>query len=64
MFDPYIDSLLIFAGINLIAAFSFYLPFKTGQVSLGQAGFMGVGAYAGGIITTKLGRFCFSAPSP
>lgn len=55
MFDPYIDSLLIFAGINLIAAFSFYLPFKTGQVSLGQAGFMGVGAYAAGIITTKLG---------
>lgn len=53
--DAYQESLLIFAGINLIAAFSFYLPFKTGQVSLGQAGFMGVGAYAAGIITTKLG---------
>jgi len=55
MLDAYQESLLIFCGINLIAAFSFYLPFKTGQVSLGQAGFMGVGAYAAGIITTKLG---------
>ncbi len=55
MLDAYEESLLIFFGINLIAAFSFYLPFKTGQVSLGQAGFMGVGAYAAGIITTKLG---------
>ncbi len=55
MLDAYQESLLIFFGINLIAAFSFYLPFKTGQVSLGQAGFMGVGAYAAGIITTKLG---------
>lgn len=55
MLDAYQESLLIFCGINMIAAFSFYLPFKTGQVSLGQAGFMGVGAYAAGIITTKLG---------
>jgi branched-chain amino acid transport system permease protein len=55
MLDKYQESLLIFFGINLIAAYSFYLPFKTGQVSLGQAGFMGVGAYASGIITTKLG---------
>ncbi len=55
VFDPYIDSLLVFFGIYLIGAFSFYLPFKTGQVSLGQAGFMGVGAYAAGIVTVKWG---------
>lgn len=55
MIDPYFESLLIFFGISLIGAFSFYLPFKTGQVSLGQAGFMGVGAYAAGIVTVKWG---------
>ncbi|MGH8713570.1 MAG: branched-chain amino acid ABC transporter permease, partial [Casimicrobiaceae bacterium] len=30
-------------------------PFKTGQVSLGQAGFMGIGAYASAILTQKMG---------
>lgn len=55
MFDQYVQSLMIFTGISIIAAFSFYLPFKTGQVSLGQAGFMAIGAYAAGIITKKLG---------
>ncbi len=47
MFDEYIESVLIFTGIHIIAAYSFYVPFKTGQISLGQAGFMAVGAYAG-----------------
>ena len=55
MFDEYLRSVLIFAGIHVIAAYSFYVPFKTGQISLGQAGFMGVGAYAAGIVTAKLG---------
>lgn len=55
MLDEYTESLLVFAGINIISAFSFYLPFKTGQISLGQAGFMAVGAYASGIMTVKFG---------
>jgi branched-chain amino acid transport system permease protein len=50
---------LIFAGIHVIAAYSFFAPFKTGQVSLGQAGFMAVGAYASAILTQK-----FGAPFP
>ncbi len=53
--DQYVQSILVFLGINAIAAYSFYLPFKTGQVSLGQAGFMAVGAYAAGIVTVKWG---------
>ena len=44
--DGYTQSILIFAGINIVAAYSFFAPYKTGQVSLGQAGFMAVGAYA------------------
>lgn len=55
LIDGYTKSLLIFAGINIIAAYSFYLPYKTGQVSLGQAGFMAIGAYAAAILTQKFG---------
>ena len=53
--DGYTQSLMVFTGIHIILAYSFYVPFKTGQVSLGQAGFMAVGAYAGAILTVKFG---------
>ena len=55
LIDNYTQSILIFAGIHIIAAYSFFVPFKTGQVSLGQAGFMGIGAYASAILTQKIG---------
>ncbi len=55
LLDGYTRSILIFAGINVVAAYSFYVPFKTGQVSLGQAGFMAVGAYTAAIMTQKFG---------
>jgi branched-chain amino acid transport system permease protein len=55
LFDNYTRSILVFAGINVMAAYSFYVPFKTGQVSLGQAGFMAIGAYASAIMTQKFG---------
>lgn len=51
----YTQAVLVLTGINGLAAYSFYVPFKTGQVSLGQASFMAVGAYAAGIATVKLG---------
>jgi branched-chain amino acid transport system permease protein len=63
LIDGYTQSVLVFAGINIIAAYSFYVPFKTGQVSLGQAGFMAVGAYASAILTQKLGiSFAIALP--
>lgn len=55
LIDGYTQSVLVFAGINIIAAYSFFVPFKTGQVSLGQAGFMAVGAYSSAIMTQKFG---------
>jgi len=55
LIDGYTQSILIFTGISVIAAYSFFAPFKTGQVSLGQAGFMAVGAYASAILTQKFG---------
>jgi branched-chain amino acid transport system permease protein len=53
LIDGYTQSILIFTGINVIAAYSFFAPFKTGQVSIGQAGFMAVGAYASATLTQK-----------
>ena len=54
LIDGYTQSILIFTGINVIAAYSFFAPFKTGQVSLGQAGFMAVGAYAAAIADAEV----------
>jgi branched-chain amino acid transport system permease protein len=51
----YLLSVATVAGIYIIMALSFYLPFITGQISLGQAGFMAVGAYASAVATVKWG---------
>src|SRR5262245_40284554 len=63
LIDNYTQQVLIFTGINVIAAFSFFAPFKTGQVSLGQAGFMAIGAYTSAVLTHKFGLpFAASLP--
>jgi branched-chain amino acid transport system permease protein len=51
----YLLSVLTMAGIWIIMALSFYLPFMTGQISLGQAGFMSIGAYGAAVCTVKFG---------
>lgn len=51
----YFLSVVTIAGINIIMALSFYLPFMTGQISLGQAGFMSIGAYASAVCSVKFG---------
>lgn len=38
-------------GINILLALSVYCPMATGQLSLGNAGFMAIGAYASAILT-------------
>jgi branched-chain amino acid transport system permease protein len=40
--------------INALLALSMYLPLSTGQLSLGAAGFMSIGAYASAILTMQL----------
>jgi branched-chain amino acid transport system permease protein len=63
LIDNYTQSVLIFTGINIIAAYSFFAPMKTGQVSIGQAGFMAVGAYTSAVLTQKFGLpFIVSLP--
>ena len=41
-------------GINILLALSVYSPMATGQLSLGNAGFMAIGAYIAAILTVHL----------
>ncbi len=43
------------AGINVILAYSVYASFMTGQVSIGQAAFFGIGAYVAASLTVLAG---------
>jgi branched-chain amino acid transport system permease protein len=44
--DSYTESVAVFLGINVLMAFSLYIPMSAGLISLGQGGFMAIGAYA------------------
>ncbi|MGA3115276.1 MAG: branched-chain amino acid ABC transporter permease [Syntrophobacteraceae bacterium] len=52
-------SLINFIGINAILALSLYVTLSAGQLSLGNAAFAGIGAYASGILTMN-----FNVPYP
>ncbi len=45
MISPYMESILIFGGINILLALSWYVPHCAGLISMGQGGFMAIGAY-------------------
>jgi branched-chain amino acid transport system permease protein len=47
------STLLTLVGINILMAWSFYVIYMSGQVSLGNAGFMAIGAYASSVATVK-----------
>jgi branched-chain amino acid transport system permease protein len=49
--SPYMQSVLMFAGINIILAISWYVPHCAGLISLGQGGFMAIGAYIAALLT-------------
>jgi branched-chain amino acid transport system permease protein len=51
----YLEDVLVQLGINLILALSLYFPLSAGQLSLGQGGFMAIGAYASSWLTATLG---------
>src|SRR5258708_19008072 len=52
------QSLIYSVGINAILALSMYVVLAVGQLSLGQAAFMGIGAYTGALLTLKCGLPC------
>src|SRR5258707_8150393 len=45
------QSLFAFVGINSLLALSVYATLSCGQLSLANAGFMAIGAYAGALLT-------------
>jgi branched-chain amino acid transport system permease protein len=49
------QSLIYGLGTNAILALSMFAVLQLGQLSLGQAAFMGIGAYAGALLTVKAG---------
>jgi branched-chain amino acid transport system permease protein len=49
------QSLLYSLGVNGLLALSMYVVLAIGQLSLGQAAFMGIGAYTSTLLTLKLG---------
>ncbi|AMB99849.1 amino acid ABC transporter [Aerococcus urinaehominis] len=49
--NPYYLQVAMFALINAIAAISVFIVLQSGQVSLGSAGFMSIGAYTSAILT-------------
>jgi len=55
MFDAYTSQVLTFIGINSILALSLYVTALAGQLSVGHAAFMGIGAYTSTLLMTKLG---------
>lgn len=55
MIGPYFEDVLIQLGINVILALSLYFPLSAGQLSLGQGGFMAIGAYLASWLTATQG---------
>lgn len=54
MFDLYTESVIIVVCINIVMAISLYLPVSAGLLSLGQGGFMAIGAYVSSYLTSVL----------
>jgi branched-chain amino acid transport system permease protein len=61
MISSYLDGILIQLGINILLGWSVYLPLSTGQASIGNAGFMAIGAYISSYLTLKMGLPLFVA---
>lgn len=49
------QSLIHALGVNALLALAMYVVLAIGQIALGQAAFMGVGAYAAALLTVKFG---------
>jgi len=57
----YLEGVLALMGINILMALSVYAIFTTDQLSLGNAGFMAIGAYTSAYLTVKSGVPIFPA---
>jgi branched-chain amino acid transport system permease protein len=57
----YIEGVLALMGINILLALSVYAILTTDQLSLGNSGFMAIGAYTSAYLTVKTGVPLFPA---
>lgn len=57
--NPYYIQIASFILINIVLGISIYITLSTGQLSLGSAGFMSIGAYTSALVTMKLGMPIF-----
>ena len=55
LLNQYYQQIIMFIIINAILGISIYLTLSTGQLSLGNAGFMSIGAYTSALLTIKAG---------
>lgn len=55
MINPYHLQVASFILINILLGVSIYITLATGQLSLGSAGFMSIGAFTSALLTSKLG---------
>lgn len=53
--DPYVLNILITTGIWTVAAWGVRLIMSTGQLTLGHAAYMAIGAYASALLVMKVG---------
>lgn len=51
----YLTGVLVILAFNVMAAYAVYLPMAAGQLNLGIAGFMAIGAYASAFLTNEYG---------
>jgi branched-chain amino acid transport system permease protein len=51
MLGGYWESVAVFLGVNCLMALSLYIPMTAGLISLGQGGFMAIGAYLSALLT-------------
>jgi branched-chain amino acid transport system permease protein len=56
----YWESVAIFLGIDILLALSLYVPLSAGLISLGQGGFMAIGAYLSAVLTKAGIAFFFA----
>jgi branched-chain amino acid transport system permease protein len=51
----YLEGVLVILAINVVAAYGAFLPMAAGQLNLGVAGFMSIGAYSSAYLSNALG---------
>ena len=47
----YLESVLVLLAINTVLAYAAFLPMVAGQLNLGVAAFVAIGAYTGGFVS-------------